>query len=106
MNYSMEERGKAPTKSEAASAASAAAVAPGADRFLSGDPSLFGVGSKNAAFLIGRSIKVATRKAGSPTSTSSPWQPLTWRRGTAESAFRVAGGQRGRQRSSRSSCSF
>lgn len=33
-------------------------------RYLSGDISFFGVGSKNAAFYLGRTVKVATRAAG------------------------------------------
>jgi hypothetical protein len=35
-------------------------------RYLSGDISFFGVGSKNAAFYLGRTVKVATRARGAP----------------------------------------
>jgi hypothetical protein len=35
-------------------------------RYLSGDISFFGVGSKNAAFYLGRTVRVATRAAGAP----------------------------------------
>lgn len=37
----------------------------GGGRYLSGDLSYFGVGSKNAAFFMGRSVKVATKQAAS-----------------------------------------
>ncbi len=37
---------------------------PGGGRYLSGDLSFFGVGSKNAAFFMGSSVKLATRQAG------------------------------------------
>ena len=35
------------------------------NRYLSSDISFFGVGSKNAAFYLGRTVKVVTRAAGS-----------------------------------------
>eukprot|EP00887_Chlorella_sp_A99_P005757 scaffold1.g5757.t1 len=60
MNYSMEERGKAPQEPEAAGRHAAAT---GAGRFLTGDISFFGVGSKNASFLMGGSVKVTTKRA-------------------------------------------
>jgi len=63
MNYSMEERGTAPKEPEAAGRGSSSADV-GAGRFLSGDLSFFGVGSKNAAFFIGSDVKVVTRKTG------------------------------------------
>lgn len=62
MNYSMEERGAQPQEPE--SEGRGRAPAPAAGRFLTGDLSFFGVGSKNAAFFMGASVKVATRKAG------------------------------------------
>ena len=62
MNYSMEERGAAPQEPEQEGRGRAAAPAVG--RFLTGDLSFFGVGSKNAAFFMGSSVKVTTRKAG------------------------------------------
>jgi structural maintenance of chromosomes flexible hinge domain-containing protein 1 len=62
MNYSMEERGAQPQEPEAEARGRAPAQAAG--RFLTGDLSFFGVGSKNAAFFMGSSVKVATRKAG------------------------------------------
>lgn len=37
----------------------------GGSRYLSGDLSYFGVGSKNAAFFMGRSVKLATKRADS-----------------------------------------
>lgn len=39
--------------------------AAGGGRYLSGDLSYFGVGSKNAAFFMGMSVKLATRQASS-----------------------------------------
>lgn len=62
MNLSMEERGAAPQEIEIDARGRAAAL--GAGRFLTGDISYFGVGSKNAAFFMGSSVKVVTRKAG------------------------------------------
>lgn len=65
MNYTLEERGDQPQEPEpAARAAAAAAASGGASRFLTSDLSFFGVGSKNAAFFMGSSIKIVTRKAG------------------------------------------
>jgi structural maintenance of chromosomes flexible hinge domain-containing protein 1 len=61
MNYSMQERGVEPREPEAAIRGNAAT---GAGRFLTGDLSFFGVGSKNAAFFMGSFVKVSTRKAG------------------------------------------
>lgn len=58
----MEERGAAPQEPEAEGRGRVAA--PAANRFLTGDLSFFGVGSKNAAFFMGSSVKVTTRKAG------------------------------------------
>jgi len=58
-----------------AAAAAAGAAAAGAPppakqqpqgRYLSGDISFFGVGSKNAAFYLGRTVRIATRAAGAP----------------------------------------
>lgn len=68
MNYSMEERGAKPVEPEAPgrAAGGGGGAAAGAARFLSGDLSFFGVGSKNAAFFMGSSVKVVTRKAGEP----------------------------------------
>lgn len=61
MNYSMEERGAAPKEPE--SVGRGAGTCTGAGRFLTGNLSFFGVGSKNAAFFIGSCVKVVTRKA-------------------------------------------
>ena len=64
MNLSMEERGAAPQEPQPAGrGGGGAAGAPGAGRFLTGDLSFFGVGSKNAGFFMGSSIKVATKRA-------------------------------------------
>lgn len=60
MNNSMEDRGKAPQEPDASTRGGST----GAGRFLSGDLSFFGVGSKNAAFFMGSSVKIVTRKAG------------------------------------------
>jgi hypothetical protein len=60
MNLSMEERGAAPQ--EPAAAGRGVSGATGAGRFLTGDLSFFGVGSKNAGFFMGSSIKVATKR--------------------------------------------
>ncbi len=62
MNYSMEERGAQPQEPEVEGRGRA--PVPAAGRFLTGDLSFFGVGSKNAAFFMGASVKIATRKAG------------------------------------------
>jgi hypothetical protein len=62
MNYSMEERGAAPTEPDVNLRTAAAA---GAGRFLTGDLSFFGVGSKNAAFFMGSTVKVVTKNADS-----------------------------------------
>eukprot|EP00198_Chlamydomonas_reinhardtii_P012225 XP_001701562.1 predicted protein [Chlamydomonas reinhardtii] len=59
MNLSMEDRGLLP------SGAQHGVTTAGGSRYLSGDLSFFGVGSKNAAFFMGRSVKLATRTAGS-----------------------------------------
>ncbi|PRW58303.1 Structural maintenance of chromosomes flexible hinge domain-containing 1 [Chlorella sorokiniana] len=61
MNLSMEERGAQPQEPAAGRGNGAAAA--GAGRFLTGDLSFFGVGSKNAGFFMGSSIKVATKRA-------------------------------------------
>ena len=58
MNLGMEDRGLVDGP-----AARAAAAAPAGGRYLSGDISFFGVGSKNAAFYLGRTVKVVTRPA-------------------------------------------
>ena len=63
MNYSMEERGAAPQE-PAVLDSRGRITAPAPGRFLTGDLSFFGVGSKNAAFFMGSSVKVTTRKAG------------------------------------------
>lgn len=52
MNLSMEERGAQPQ--EPAGGGRGGAAATGAGRFLTGDLSFFGVGSKNAGFFMGR----------------------------------------------------
>lgn len=59
MNYSMEERGAAPQEPDACRANA------GAGRFLTGDLSFFGVGSKNAAFFMGNVVKLVTRSSHS-----------------------------------------
>ncbi|KAG2443092.1 hypothetical protein HYH02_009506 [Chlamydomonas schloesseri] len=59
MNLSMEDRGLLPGGAQNGSTSA------GGGRYLSGDLSFFGVGSKNAAFFMGRSVKLATRTAGS-----------------------------------------
>ncbi|PNG99190.1 Structural maintenance of chromosomes flexible hinge domain-containing protein 1, partial [Tetrabaena socialis] len=59
MNLSMEDRGLLPNTSQRITEAA------GGGRYLSGDLSFFGVGSKNAAFFMGSSVKLATRQAGS-----------------------------------------
>ncbi|KAL4443930.1 hypothetical protein ABPG75_011667 [Micractinium tetrahymenae] len=64
MNLSMEERGAAPQEPAAAGRGGGAGA--GAGRFLTGDLSFFGVGSKNAGFFMGSSIKVATKRAEEP----------------------------------------
>ena len=58
MNLSMQDRGIAPEEPAANARAGAAAAGAGAGRFLSGELSFFGVGSKNAAFFLGNSIQV------------------------------------------------
>ncbi len=57
MNLSMEDRGLL-------GAADAPPTRPAGGRYLSSDISFFGVGSKNAAFYLGRTVKVATRPPG------------------------------------------
>ncbi|EFJ52379.1 hypothetical protein VOLCADRAFT_86759 [Volvox carteri f. nagariensis] len=59
MNLSMEDRGLLPSAGQRISEQA------GGGRYLSGDLSFFGVGSKNAAFFMGSSVKLATRQAGS-----------------------------------------
>ncbi|GLC56261.1 hypothetical protein PLESTB_001085700 [Pleodorina starrii] len=59
MNLSMEDRGLLPSAGQRASEQA------GGGRYLSGDLSFFGVGSKNAAFFMGSTVKLATRQAGS-----------------------------------------
>ncbi|GLI61005.1 hypothetical protein VaNZ11_003267, partial [Volvox africanus] len=59
MNLSMEDRGLMPNEGQRASEQA------GGGRYLSGDLSFFGVGSKNAAFFMGSTVKLATRQAGS-----------------------------------------
>lgn len=65
MNLSMHDRGIQPAEPEAPSRG-AQGRGHGAGRFLSSELSFFGVGSKNAAFFLGCSIKIATRTRGSP----------------------------------------
>ncbi|KAL0055144.1 hypothetical protein WJX82_007626 [Trebouxia sp. C0006] len=64
MNLSMEDRGQQPVEPEPAARGQPAVTAAGS--FLTGELSYFGVGSKNAAFFMGQSIKVTTKKADSP----------------------------------------
>ncbi|KXZ46758.1 hypothetical protein GPECTOR_41g723 [Gonium pectorale] len=59
MNLSMEDRGLLPSGTQRAIEQA------GGGRYLSGDLSFFGVGSKNAAFFMGSSVKLTTRQAGS-----------------------------------------
>ncbi|GIL94923.1 hypothetical protein Vretimale_1033 [Volvox reticuliferus] len=59
MNLSMEDRGLMPIAAQRASEQA------GGGRYLSGDLSFFGVGSKNAAFFMGSTVKLATRQVGS-----------------------------------------
>uniref|UniRef100_A0A1D2ABE5 SMCHD1 ribosomal S5 domain-containing protein n=1 Tax=Auxenochlorella protothecoides TaxID=3075 RepID=A0A1D2ABE5_AUXPR len=56
MNYSMEERGQLSQPSISASPT----------KYLNSNISYFGVGSKNAAFFIGSSVKMVTRRVGEP----------------------------------------
>jgi len=70
MNLSVAERGVLGNEGGAAATAAAAVAAhpaPGtlaAARHLTGDLSFFGVGSKNAAFFLGRAVRVSTKRAG------------------------------------------
>ncbi|KAK9820414.1 hypothetical protein WJX72_010046 [[Myrmecia] bisecta] len=59
MNLSMEDRGLQPAAGNSDARGNAA------DRFLTSDLSFFGVGSKNAAFFMGKSIKIVTKPAAS-----------------------------------------
>jgi hypothetical protein len=65
MNLSMEDRGLLPPAAGGGGSGGGAAPCAAGGRYLSGDISYFGVGSKNAAFYLGRTVKVATRPAGS-----------------------------------------
>lgn len=61
MNYSVEERGQA-TAADDAEAGNQGAFT----KYLNSSISYFGVGSKNAAFFVGSSVKVVTKRAGEP----------------------------------------
>jgi len=54
MNLSMEERGAAPQEPAPAGRGGGVNAGGAAGRFLTGDLSFFGVGSKNAGFFMGR----------------------------------------------------
>ena len=67
MNLSMADRGQQPSEPLAqgrVAQGGEGTAATGVARFLSGELSYFGVGSKNAAFFLGDSIKISTRAEG------------------------------------------